>query len=111
MKVRFGVAKRGAAQCQKSLHIPGQQRVLVGVEIYREVEEIRDVRNSLAVLGRSSGLQYVDPLDDENVGTIDLDPLIGNGVVKEVRIDGRAYRISGKPLRSIKPSRSRLALG
>jgi hypothetical protein len=92
MKVRHRIAERGRAQREKAIDIPLAQHVLVGVEIDREVEEVGHERDGLAILGRATGLQHVQPLDDQDVRMVDLDPLIGHHVVDEVRVDRCARR-------------------
>ena len=92
VEIGFRIGERSAAQRQKARHVPGQQHVLVGVQIDREIEKIGDERNSVAVLRQPSGLQYVKAFDDEDVGPIDLDPLVRNDVIDQMRIDRRPHR-------------------
>ncbi len=92
VKIGFRISEGRAAQGQESTDIPRQQHVLVGIEINREIEEIGDERNSLAVLGQAPGLENIETFDDEDFGPVDLDPLIWNDVVDEMRIDRGAHR-------------------
>ena len=92
MEVRFRIAERGAAQGEKAIDVPRHQHALVGVEIDREVEEIRDEWDRLAVFWQPAGLQHIEALDDQNVGAVDLDPLLWHHVIDQVRIDRRAHR-------------------
>ena len=92
MEIRLRIGERGAAQRQEAIDVPVQQHVLAGVEIDREVEEIRHVGDRLAVPRRRSGLQHVEALNDQNVRLLDLDPLVRLHVGDQVRVDRRAHR-------------------
>ena len=72
MEIRFGIAERGLAQGQETLDVPLLEHVLVGIEIDREIEEVRYERDLLAVPGQASGLQQsVDKINQtyDNLGT------------------------------------------
>src|ERR1700687_3321889 len=84
MKIGLGVAKRGLAQTHKALHIPALQYGLVGVDIDGKVEKVGDEGRLFALLRGAIGLQDVQALDDQNVGTIDLDAFSGNNVVDKM---------------------------
>ena len=92
MEVGFRIAERGAAQRQKPVDVPGLEHILVGVEIDREIEEVRHERDRLAVLRQAAGLQHVQALDDEDVRPVDFDPLVRRHVVDQMRIDRRPRR-------------------
>ena len=65
-------------------------QLLVGIDIDREVEEIRDERHDLAVLRQFARLQHVDAFEDQDVRPVDGDELAGHDVIGQVRIDRRA---------------------
>src|SRR5437763_14036624 len=92
MEIGFWIAERRRTQCQKPIHVPAQQYVLGRVEIDREIEEIRHIGNGAAISGRATSLQYVKSFDDQDVGPVNLDPLVRNHVVDEMRIDRSARR-------------------
>ena len=87
VKVRFWITERGSAQSQEAIHVPGLQHLLIGVEIDREVEEIRDEGNRLAILRQATGLQHVQPFDDKYVRPVDLNRLVRHDVIEKVRVD------------------------
>src|SRR5690606_1659833 len=50
MKIGFRVLERRAAQAQETLDVPAADRFLVGIEIDREIEKIRNERLRLLAL-------------------------------------------------------------
>src|SRR4029453_9448508 len=92
VEVGFRIAERSTAQGQESIHVPALQYVLVGVEVDRKIEEVRYEGARLAALRRDAGLQHVEAFDDEDIGPVDLDPLVGHDVIGEMGIDRRAHR-------------------
>ena len=57
----------------KRVDVPVVDQLLVGVDIDREVEEVRDERHELAVLRQFARLQHVQPLEDQDVRPVDGD--------------------------------------
>jgi hypothetical protein len=96
VEVGFRVGERRAAQRQEAADIPRQQHVLLGVEINREIEKVGDERHRLAVLGQAPGLQHIEAFDDQNVRPVDLDPLVRDDVVDQMRIDRRSHRAASR---------------
>ena len=92
MEIRSRIGKRGVAQRQKAPDVPVAQHRFVGVDIDREIEEVRHHRNRLAVARQPAGLQHIDAFDDQDVRPVDLDPFVRNDVVGQMRIDRRAHR-------------------
>src|SRR5580704_17091743 len=93
VKVRLRVGEGGAAQGEKAADVPRQRHAFIGIEIHREIEEVGDEGHGLAVLGQAPGLQHVETLDNEDLGPVDLDLLVRNDVVDQVRVDRRTYRV------------------
>ena len=62
------VAEGGLAEAEEALDIPAPDDRLVGIEIDREIEEVGDERDCLAVLGQAPGLQHVEPFHDQDIG-------------------------------------------
>ena len=69
------------AQRQESLDIPRFDVVLVGVDVDRKIEEVRDHDPA------GARLQDVQAFDDDDVGPIDDLELAGNDVVRLMRVD------------------------
>src|SRR6266480_856339 len=91
MEVGLRIVEGGVAQRQPAPHVPFAQHCLVGVDIDGEIEEIGNDGYRLAVTRQPSGLQHIDALDDQNVGLVDLLPLVRNDVPTQMRIDRRAH--------------------
>src|SRR6516164_6574485 len=89
MEVGLRIVEGGVAQRQPALHVPFAQYCLVGVDINRKVEKVGDDGHRLAVLWQWSGLQDVETLDNQNVGLVDLLPLVRNNIPAQMRIDRR----------------------
>src|SRR5260370_21770097 len=92
MEIRSRIVKRRVAKRQEARDVPVAQHRFVGIDIDREIEEIRNHRNRLAVAWQPSGLQNIDAFDDQDIRPVDLDPFIGNDVVGQMRIDRRTHR-------------------
>ena len=92
MEIRSRIVERGVAQGQEAPDIPVAQHRFLGVDIDGEIEEVRNHRNRLAVARQPAGLQDVDAFDDQDVRPVDLDPLVRNDVVGQMRIDRRTHR-------------------
>src|SRR3984957_15765602 len=92
VEIRSRIVKRGVAKRQETSDIPVAQHRLLGVDIDRKVEKIRNDRNGLAVARKLAGLQNIDAFDDQDVRAIDLDPSVRDDVIGEMRIDRRAHR-------------------
>ena len=59
-----------------------------GVDVDGEVEEVAQREPGAPVLAHARRLQDVEALDDDDVGTLDDDLLVGHDVVDEVGVDG-----------------------
>ena len=84
------VAEARLLQVHEALDVPAAHRLLVGVDIDGEIEEVGDEGDRLAVLRQVARLQHVQPFQDQDVGPVDDDRLARHDVVGEVRIDRRA---------------------
>jgi hypothetical protein len=58
----------------------------LGVDIDREIEEIRHEGNDLAVFGQIADLQHIDTLEDQDVRPVDGGEFAGQHIVGQVRI-------------------------
>jgi len=65
------VAERRLPEPQEALHVPALDQIVGGIDIDREIEEVGDEGNGLAVLGQLGGLEHVQPLDNDDVGALD----------------------------------------
>ena len=92
MKIRPRVVERGIPQSEEAPDVPFAQHRFLGIDIDREIEEIRNHRHSLAVARKPPGLQHVDALDDQNVRPVDLDPFVRDDIVGQMRIYRRSHR-------------------
>jgi hypothetical protein len=70
------IAEGGLPQPHEARDVPVVDQLLVGIDIDREVEEIRQERHERAVLGQLARLQHVDALEDQDVGPVDGDELV-----------------------------------
>src|SRR5271165_3926035 len=89
-EIAAGIAEGRVAQAHEPLDVPLLEQRILGVQEDREVEEIGNERNLLAVARQSVRRQDVDALDDQYVRTIDGGRLALNNVVSEVRVDRRS---------------------
>ena len=88
MKVGARIAEGCLAQTHEARDVPLLNHLGIGVDVDREIEEIGDERNGLSIFGHPRRLQDVQPLDNENIGSIDHQDLAWKNVVVKVRIDG-----------------------
>ena len=91
MEVRAGLVEGHVAELDDPVQVPAHDVRLVGVDVDRQVEEVRD-RQRLA-RPRPGRLEDVEPFEDEDVGAVDLDVRVGDDVVGDVVVDGRAYAV------------------
>ncbi len=87
VKKALRVGEGSFAQRAEADHEPVAEVRLVGVDIDREIDEVRGEEQRPAAAAELAGLQNVQSLDDQDVGTIDRDELARNDIVDEVRID------------------------
>ena len=59
----------------------------IGIDIDREIEEVRDVGNAAAVARRAAGLQDIQALDDQDVGLVDDLMLACQHIIGQMRIE------------------------
>src|SRR5215210_1166891 len=85
------VGERGLAQSTEPLDVPPLDVLDSGVDVDREVEEVRHRHPGPPVLPRAPRLQDVETLDDQHVGRAHHDSLAGQHVVGQVRVDGRSH--------------------
>ena len=88
-EVRRRVAERGLAQPQEPLDVPVADVAGAGVDVDAEVEEVAQRQAGAAVLADPRRLEDVEALDDDDVGALDDDLLVGHHVVDEVGVDRR----------------------
>ncbi len=74
----------------ETLDVPSFEVALAGVEVDREVEEVRDEggRRLGAPASLAAGREHVEPLDDQDVRPVDHHLRVGHDVVGQVRVDG-----------------------
>ena len=90
MEVGRRVLEHRVAKRVEPLDVPMFDVGFVRVHVYREVEEVRyEHRRRLAAA--RTGLQHVQPFDDDDVRLTDQLILTGNDVIREMRIDRRRY--------------------
>src|ERR1700722_17771408 len=88
MEIRLRVDKHRVAQLEKARDVPALDHLFVAIDVHREVEKIADEDQRLRPLPpRISGLQDVQPLDDEDVGLKNSMDLALDDVIDEVRIN------------------------
>src|SRR5690606_13758322 len=63
MEEGFGVLERGFTQAHETVDVPLMDEILGSIDIDREIEEIRDKRNELAVLGKFACLKHVNAFE------------------------------------------------
>src|SRR5580658_7520689 len=79
IEIRFGVAKNGFAELEKSRNIPVFNSFLVCVDVNRKIEKIADECSRPA-----ARLQNIEPFDDQNVRMAHGLHLSGHNVVNQV---------------------------
>ena len=75
MEIGSRIAKRRTPQAHEASHIPFLDDRRVGIDIDREIDEIRHERNVTAILRHICRLQNIETLDDQNIGVFDERPL------------------------------------
>ena len=65
------IAEGGLAQAHEAVDVPVVDQALVGIDIDREIEEIRHHRHDLAVSRQVARLQHVDALEDQDIRPVD----------------------------------------
>ena len=63
----------------------------VGVDVDREVEEVGDDNRRFDAAPAHRSLQHVEAFDDDDVGAVEHDLLVGDDVVGEVRVHRRPH--------------------
>src|SRR5690625_5402979 len=83
------IGEGGAPQRQEPLDVPALHVLTAGIDVDREVEEVRDRHAHPAVTARTGRLQHVQPLQDQHVGPLDHHPLVLDDVVGQMGVHVR----------------------
>src|SRR5690606_25139014 len=84
---RGGITEGGIAQAEEAGDIPIAQILDIGIDIDREIDEVRGEEDGRTIPGQVAGLQDIEAFHDEDVGAVDDDLLAGHYVIDQVRID------------------------
>ena len=75
MEIGPRIAEGSRTQPHEAGDVPFFKELRVGVEIDREIEEVRYERDCLAAFGQTRRLQNIETLDDQNIGVVGVNEL------------------------------------